>query len=279
MPARASSTSPRPSGKRDPAGHDEAEVGPPGSDLRHGIEPPLRDARQQDGILRRPQRAVLRVGEEHVHDDDPPAAGQVVHAPAEQPAAVGLVPVVEHVGEQMDVVPGGPDRAEHVAADDVDPRGEAGLGDGPPGDGGDGIGLEHAGPHVSRGLRAGDRIHARAAPDVEQPTSAAEFDRGGDRGGEDAAAAIHGGRERLGEGFGAHRRVPVGLPRRTRPVGRPVGPQHLQPVIDPGATGHARVIGTGVAGRSGHEKLPAEWRGAEAAVRIADDESVGGRKA
>ena len=75
----------------------ETKFGQPAGDLGGGVEPALRDGGQQHGIFRGPERPRLVVVEQHVVDEEAAAGGQRGDTHGQEPAAVGLVPVVEDV--------------------------------------------------------------------------------------------------------------------------------------------------------------------------------------
>ena len=89
---------------------------------------------QEDGVARDLQGPGLAGVQERVVDDDRSARGKRRGGGAEQLLHDVLVPVVQHVRKEVDVVVSGERIGQHVAGDDVDASGEAAALDGAPGD-------------------------------------------------------------------------------------------------------------------------------------------------
>ena len=181
----------------------EAEVGQPAGDLGCRIEPSLRDGREEHRILRGPQRPRLIVIEQHVMDDDASAGRECGSALCEQSPAFGLVPIVKHVREEVEIVARGPRLREHVDTGHFDPGVESGGGDPPPGDGIDGWGFQHRRREIGESLGQGDGVDARSAADVEQPPRRVAIHGRGQRRREHPTTAVHGRRECFRDEHGA----------------------------------------------------------------------------
>ena len=128
-------------------------------------------------------------------DQNPPAFGERRRTGVYQPSAVGFVPVVQHVGEEVGIATGWPRGGKHVGCHNADAVGERGRLDRATCNRIHRWRFHHDGLQVQIGLGARNRVDARTAAHVEQSANVSQVNSHRQCGAHHPATAVHRGSE------------------------------------------------------------------------------------
>ena len=197
---------------------------------------------EEGGVFGDVERAGFVRIDEGVVDDEETAFGERCGGDGEELGDFGDVPVVEDIGEEVDVGVVG-EACEHVACGDGDLVGAIAGGDEIGGDAVDGGLVEDDGVEVWVGGGEGAGVDAGAAADVDEVVVGGKVEGGGEGGSEPCAATVHGVGEGASKGGVFHGLVPVGGVLVAGPAGGFAGGEDLEkvagdgPVVERGEVG------------------------------------------
>jgi hypothetical protein len=212
--------------------------------------------------------------EEGIVDDEETIFGESMGAGVEDLLYRWDIPVVEDIGEEVDVMVLGPGIGEHVEGGGLDAVGEVAVLDGLGGDLVDWGFFEDCGGEVGEVGAEGAAIDAGAAGDIEESMRVMEWEVLAEGLGEEDAPAVHHGGEFAGEGLGFHGFMPVVVIFAAGEVGGLAGVEALEEVEGDGAVFGWGEVGADEPGRVLDEVFVGGWGECEEVV-LAFEPSAG----